>query len=384
MTNLPRTAVLYMGPFGGWGARERGLIREAKQAKALGVEVVICCPLESYVHVEAKRYGLETFPVRPAKTGRWFGAYRDVFNFLHKRHRLTHFHCYDSASLFSAAMFLRRHPEVALVWSIHGTPPTLAGNWWQRILLGRTDRFLLPSSLSLTRLSRQLGVSAHKIARVGLAIDQREIAWELPDRSDGFIFGVSLPDGPQALTTTDVAVRALALAHARGLVNIKLLLHTPRDWEASIWREQLEAKVSAQGMDHAVEFVSGEDFSVFIGRIHLSLAPEGEEVPYDQIEVSLLALVPVIHPRNRAYRDLLHDIEAGLYSFKPSDARELAEKLLKLHNSWDECRDAIKPLKEEHTKWHNPERVREKLQQVYERTILRRRKYWRKLGQTLN
>src|SRR5690606_7071597 len=129
----------------------------------------------------------------------------------------------------------------------------------------------------------------------------------------------------------------------------------------------------ALDMGNSVEFVSGEDFSVFIGRLHLSLAPEGEEVPYDQIEVSLLALVPVIHPRNRSYRDLLHDIEVGLYSYKPSDARELAEKLLKLHNTWEDCRDAIQPLREQHTKWHNPERVREKLQQVYERTILRRK-----------
>lgn len=384
MSSLPQISVLFMGPFNSWGARERGLIREAKQAKLLGLNVIICCPLDSYIHVEARKYGLETFPIRPAKPGRWFGAYRDVFNFLHKRHRLTHFHCYDSASIFSAALFLRRYPEVALVWSIHGTPPTLAGNWWQRLLLSRTDRFLLPSSLSLARLSRQLGVSAHKIARVGLAIDQREIILERPDNIDGFIVGASLPDSEQALATTDVAVRALALVHARGLEQVRLLLHTPRDWSASIWREGLEALIDKLGMSESVEFVSGEDFSTFVSRLHLSLAPEGEEVPYDQIEVSMLGVVPVIHPRNRAYRDLLHDIEAGLYSYKPSDARELAEKLLKLHNGWSECSTAMHPLRDKHAKWHDPERVREKLMQVYERTILRRRKHWRKFIQALN
>src|SRR5690606_18250365 len=115
------------------------------------------------------------FPLRLVRPGRWFNAYRDVFKFLHRRHSFTHFHCYDSNSIFSAAQFLRRHPEVSLLWSIHGTPPVLGSNWWQKILLARVDRFLLPSSLSLARISRQFGVSAHKIARLGLAIDQQEL-----------------------------------------------------------------------------------------------------------------------------------------------------------------------------------------------------------------
>lgn len=380
MTELPRCAVLYMAPFSGWGARERGLIREARQARMLGVEVVICCPLESYVHVEAKRHSLETFPIRPVKKGRWFGAYREVFNFLKRRHQLTHFHCYDVTSLFSVAMFLRRHPEVALLWSIHGSMPVVGQRWWQRILLSRTDRFLLPSSLSMSRVANQYGVSAHKIARVGLAIDEREVSWEKPSFEAGFFVGASLPDSPDALKTVEVAAQALALVLARGLTKTKLLLHTPRDWTSSVWREQIEEVIAKLNLTDSVEYIGGEDFSAFTGRLHMNIASEGLEVPYDQIEMCLLAAVPVVHPRNRAYRELLHDIEVGLWSYKPGDARELAEKILKLHENIEKYCDAIAKSKDKLSHWHNPELVREKLRQVYEYTMKRRARYWRRLN----
>lgn len=377
--NIPRTSVLYVGPFNGWGARERGLIREARQAKELGIEVIICCPLESYIHLEAKKFGIETFPVRAARAGRWLGTYRDVFKFLHKRHKFTHFHCYDSLSVFSTALFLRRHPEVALVWSLHGTPPSLAGRWWQRLLLSRTDRFLLPSSISITRIAERYGVSAHKIARVGLAIDVGELSWTPPSREEGFVIGLSLPDTHELLLSVENALRALSLVRYRGIENACLLLHTPQDWDHSVWRSRLDEMIAAAELTDAVEFVSGEDFTLFVRRLHLTLCPEGEEVPFDQVEASLLASIPVVYPRNRAYRELLHDIPAGLFSYKPSDAREMSEKILKLHKDWEKERDAMEELRSQHAKWHHPEQVRLKLLAVYKRTMLRRKKYWRDL-----
>tara|TARA_R110000868_G_scaffold298978_1_gene559189 strand:- start:55 stop:1209 length:1155 start_codon:yes stop_codon:yes gene_type:complete len=379
VNSLPETSILFMGPFAGWGPRERGLLREAIQAKRLNLEVVVCCPLDSYLHVEARKHDLETFPIRIAKKSRWLGAYKEVFNFLSKRHNTTHFHCYDKDSLFSCAWFLRSLPQVALVWSIHGTPPTLEGNWWQKILLKRTDRFLLPSTLSLKRLSQQLRISSHKIARVGLAIDAREVAWKEPDLSDGFIVGLSLFDGAESINTTSVVTRALKLVLSRGIDNAKLLLHTPRDWQASVWRQGLEDLISELNLEKNVEFISGEDFSVFVGRLHVNIAFESDVVPFDHIETCLLAGIPVIYPRNRSYRDLLHGVDVGLFSYKPKDSREMAEKILKLYSSWSEQRYAMQSLREEHAKWHHPDLVKNQLEQVYKRTMLRRAKYWRKL-----
>ncbi len=376
VAELPKTAVLYVGPYSGWSARERGLVREARQAMELGIDVIICCPLESYIHVEAKKFGIPTFPVRPAKPGRWLGAYHDVFKFLHRRHKLTHFHCYDTVSIFSCAFFLRRYPEVSLVWSLHGNPPAFAGRWWQRILLARTDRFLLPSSISLSRIGERYHVSAHKIARVGLAIDAREVAWTPPELSEGLVLGLSLPDTHELLDSVEYAIRGLRIARWRSQQNIKLLLHTPGDWSTSIWRTRIDEIIDEEGASGMVEYVSGEDFTVFVGRLHVSLAPEGREVPFDQVETCLLAAIPVIYPRNRAYRELLHDITAGLCSYKPHDARELAEKILKLQANWEEEREAMHDLRIEHANWHRPEQVRHQLSAVYKKTLLRRRKFW--------
>tara|TARA_R110000868_G_scaffold282927_1_gene543266 strand:- start:101 stop:1213 length:1113 start_codon:yes stop_codon:yes gene_type:complete len=368
-----------MGPFSGWGPRERGLLREAIQAKRLDLEVVICCPLDSYLHVEAKKNDLETFPIRIAGKGSWLRAYKEVFNFLRKRHNTTHFHCYDNNSLFACAWFLRSLPQIALIWSIHGTPPTLEGSWWQKILLKRTDRFLLPSSLSLKRLGQQLSISSYKIARVGLAIDAREVAWKEPNLSDGFIIGLSLFDGLESKNTTSVVTRALSLVLSRGIDNAKLLLHTPRDWQASVWRQGLEELIEGLNLQNNVEFISGEDFPVFVGRLHINIAFESDVVPFDHIETCLLAGIPVIYPRNRAYRDLLHGVDVGLFSYKPKDSREMAEKILKLYSSWSEQRYAMQSLREEHAKWHHPDLVKKQLEQVYRRTMLRRAKYWRKV-----
>lgn len=381
LNQLPPISVLFMGPFAGWGPKERGLIREARQAKKNDIKVIICCPMDSYIHVEAKKYGIETFPIRIAGVGRWFRAYREVFKFLHLRHHLTHFHCYDSDSLFASSLYLKSHQEVALIWSIHGTPPTLSGGWLQKILLKRADRFLLPSSLSLDRLGQHLKIANHKIARVGLAIDAREVAWKEPDLSNGFIIGLSLSDGDESLRSTEVAARSLALVLARGIDNARLLLHTPRDWQSSIWRSGLEELLEKLGVKNRVEFISGEDFSVFVGRLHINIAFESSIVPFDQIETCLLAGIPVVYPRNRAYRDLLQSVDVGMFSYKPRDSREMAKKILKLYSTWSEQRYAMQSLRVEHAKWHHPELVGSQLEQVYRKTMLRRVKHWRKLVQ---
>ncbi len=375
----PRISVLFFGPFTGWGPKERGLLREAIQAKYLGFSIVICCPLDSYIQVEAKKAGIETHPVRLVTGARWISAYKDVFKLLIQRHQITHFHCYDSTSLFSCSYFLRPFPQIALIWSIHGTPPTLKGNWLEKILLRRTDRFLLPSSLSMTKLTEQLNIPTHKVARVGLAIDSNDVAWKEPDLIEGFIIGLSLVDGDESLQTTEVVARSLSLVLGRGIDNAKLLLHTPRDWNTSVWKPGLDQVIESLGLKENIEFVSGEDFSSFIGRVHISVAIESSVVPYDQIETCFLAGIPVVYPRNRSYRDLLYGVDVGTFSYKPRDSREMAEKILKLYSTWSEQRQAMQALREEHSKWHEPALVRSQLDGVYKKTMLRRVKYWRRL-----
>ncbi len=373
-------SVLFFGPFIGWGPKERGLLREAIQAKNLGFNVVICCPLDSYIQVEAKKVGIETHPIRLVSGARWINAYKDVFKLLIHRHNITHFHCFDSTSLFSCAYFLRPFPHIALVWSIHGTPPTLKGNWLEKLLLKRTDRFLLPSSLSMSKLTEQLRVPTHKVARVGLAIDASDIDWKEPNLVDGFKIGLSLVDGDESLKTTEVVARSLALVLARGIDNAKLLLHTPRDWNTSVWKPGLDQVIENLGLKENIEFISGEDFSSFIGRVHISIAIESSVVPYDQIETCFLAGIPVVYPRNRSYRDLLYGVDVGTFSYKPRDSREMAEKILKLYSTWTEQRRAMQVLRQEHSKWHEPALVRSQLDGVYKKTMLRRVKYWRRLA----
>lgn len=382
LADAPKPAVLFFGPFVGWGPRERGLLREAKEATSVGIKVVICCPLDSYIHVEAKNLGIETQAIRVVSGARWMNAYKDIFKLLINRHHLTHFHCFDNISLFACSYFLRSYPHIALIWSIHGTPPTLKGNWLEKILLRRADRFLLPSSLSVSKLTEQLKIPTHKVARVGLAIDSNEISKQAPSLIDGFKIGLSLVDGEESLKSTEVVARSLALVLARGIENAKLLLHTPRDWNTSVWRKGLEAVIESLNLEPHVTFVSGIDFSSFIGSVHLNIAIETGAVPYDQLETCFLAGVPVIYPRNRSYRDLLYGIEVGAFSYKPRDSREMAEKILKLYSTWSEQRQAMQGLKEEHSKWHEPALVRSQLEQVYKKTMLRRAKYWQRYNKS--
>jgi len=376
LVDTPKPSVLFFGPFIGWGPKERGLLREAKEVTSIGIKVVICCPLDSYIHVEAKNLGIETQAIRVVSGARWMNAYKDVFKLLIKRHQLTHFHCFDNISLFICSYFLRPYPQIALIWSIHGTPPTLKGNWLEKILLKRADRFLLPSSLSVSKLTEQLKIPTHKVARVGLAIDSKSISNHEPSLLDGFKIGLSLVDGEESLKSTEVVARSLSLVLARGIDNAKLLLHTPRDWNTSVWRSGLESVIDSLDLKPYVTFVSGVDFSSFISDIHISIAIETSTVPYDQLETSFLAGVPVIYPRNRSYRDLLYGVEVGAFSYKPRDSREMAEKILKLYSTWSEQRQAMQGLKEEHSKWHEPALVRSQLEQVYKKTMLRRAKYW--------
>lgn len=376
LVDTPKPSVLFFGPFIGWGPKERGLLREAKEVTSIGIKVVICCPLDSYIHVEAKNLGIETQAIRVVSGARWMNAYKDVFKLLIKRHQLTHFHCFDNISLFICSYFLRPYPQIALIWSIHGTPPTLKGNWLEKILLKRADRFLLPSSLSVSKLTEQLKIPSHKVARVGLAIDSKSISNHEPSLLDGFKIGLSLVDGEESLKSTEVVARSLSLVLARGIDNAKLLLHTPRDWNTSVWRSSLESVIDSLDLNPYVTFVSGVDFSSFISDIHISIAIETSTVPYDQLETSFLAGVPVIYPRNRSYRDLLYGVEVGAFSYKPRDSREMAEKILKLYSTWTEQRQAMQGLKEEHSKWHEPALVRSQLEQVYKKTMLRRAKYW--------
>ena len=341
---------------------------------------MICCPLDSYIHVEAKSLGIETQAIRVVTGARWMSAYKEVFKLLIKRHQLTHFHCFDNVSLFACSYFLRPYPQIALIWSIHGTPPTLKGNWLEKILLKRADRFLLPSSLSVSKLTEQLKIPTHKVARVGLAIDSKSISNHEPSLSDGFKIGLSLIDGEESLKSTEVVARSLALVLSRGIDNAKLLLHTPRDWNTSVWRSGLEHVIESLNLKPYVTFVSGVDFSSFIGNIHISIAIETSTVPYDQLETCFLAGVPVIYPRNRSYRDLLHGVDVGAFSYKPRDSREMAEKLLMVYSTWTEQRQAMQGLKEEHSKWHEPALVRSQLEQVYKKTMLRRAKHWNRFN----
>lgn len=386
--------ILLVCPSEEWSTIERTALRDAKVLKDEGHHVFLYCLQESYLDVRAKRLDIKLF-YHSGKLSTSVLQWRklQLIPKIMDQHEIHLVQCYDIHLLWPVSFFLRKHQLIPLVFSHNVEFQKIYKHWWYQPLIRRIDTTLLPSREMQESVVGSLGIPPHKIDYCGLGVAAERFNGDgqanttaqsghfLENFKEDWKIGCYVGSHEQSLDfllPLFHALRVLVEGRPEGR-GVKLVLVSDKPWEQHLLGDELGHFLVDMGLDQNVLFESKIPVTKLQRWLDLWVGVRSFEAIDDYMVTALLAGLPVVVTRGTATMELLRRQPRLGSTYKRGDARELRRKIEVILGAYDSYRDAIAATSEELLNEFGLETYREQLLSVYEKSLLKRSRFYRRI-----